>query len=321
MPRLRLVLLAAAVALLSGCADLQTEQLKEDPGDLPPRSQVAGVPFYPQQAHYCGPASLAMVLSWAGAEATQDDVAGQVFTPQKEGAFRADVIAAARRRGYLAVPVRGIPELFAELAGDHPVLVFQNLGLSWLPQWHFAVAIGYDLPGGEIRLHTGEHRARGVALGTFERTWARTNYWGVVVLPPDRLPATKGAGRVLEAVVGLEKAERFRSAAAAYAAATRRWPGELGGWVGLANARYRLGDLRGAVDALQAALAHHPLAADAWNNLAVVLAELGQRRAALEAASRAVSTGGDRYATYRQTLREVVGSPKDEEGRKDGQSP
>ncbi|MFB6261518.1 MAG: PA2778 family cysteine peptidase, partial [Thiohalorhabdaceae bacterium] len=235
MVRQGVVLLATALALLTGCADLEIERLKDHPGDLPPQSRVAGVPFYPQQAHYCGPASLAMVLSWAGGNVGQDDVAGQVFTPGKEGAFRADVLAAARRRGYLAVPVRGLPGLLGELAAGNPVLVFQNLGLSWLPRWHFAVAIGYDLPAEKIRLHTGKHRAR-----------------TVVVLPPDRLPATAEAGEVLQATVGLEQVERFRAAAAAYAAVTRRWPGKLGGWVGLANARYRLGDLQGAVDALQA---------------------------------------------------------------------
>ena len=309
MGRQGIVLLATALALLTGCAELQIERLKGRPGDLPSQSRVAGVPFYPQQAHYCGPASLAMVLSWAGGDVGQDEVAGQVFTPGKEGAFRADVLAAARRRGYLAVPVRGLPGLLGELAAGNPVLVFQNLGLSWLPRWHFAVAIGYDLPAEKIRLHTGKHRARTVALGTFERTWGRTDYWGVVVLPPGRLPATAEPGDVLQAAVGLERAERFEAAGSAFAAVTRRWPGKLGGWVGLANARYRLGDLQGAVDALQAGVAHHPRAAEAWNNLAVVLADLGEKRAALRAARRAVAIGGERSETYRRTLREVGGFP------------
>lgn len=303
---LRLPALLAAVALLAGCADLQTERLLEDPGDLPPKARISGVPFYPQEAHYCGPASLAMVLSWAGAAVTQAEVAPQVFTPEKEGAFRADLLAAARRRGYLAVPVRGMPDLLAELGGGHPVLVFQNLGLAWIPRWHFAVAVGYSLPAGEIVLHTGTRRARRVDLETFEYTWARTGYWGMVVLPPDRLPVTGEATAVLRAAVGLERAEDHEAAAAAFAGTARRWPQRLGGWIGLANARYALGDLAGAEEALRSGLRHYPRAPQAWNNLAVVLAELGQGEAAVAAARKAVRYG-EGEAAYRRTLREVGG--------------
>ena len=30
-------------------------------------------------------------------------------------------------------------------AGALTLLVLQNLGLSWLPRWHYAVVVGYDL--------------------------------------------------------------------------------------------------------------------------------------------------------------------------------
>ncbi|HKJ70232.1 MAG TPA: PA2778 family cysteine peptidase [Gammaproteobacteria bacterium] len=307
MRPIRLALLLAAAGLLAGCATLQSDRIREDPGDLPPRAVVSGVPFYAQEAHYCGPASLAMVLSRAGAAVSQDDVAPQVFTPGKEGSFRTDLLAAARRRGYLALTVRGMRDLLAELASDHPVLVFQNLGLSWYPEWHFAVAIGYDLPAGDIMLHTGTREARLLSLDTFEYTWARTGYWGMLVLPPDELPPTADASAVLEAAVGLEQAGRNRAAAQSYAAATRRWPRRLGGWVGLANARYRLGDLNGAEEALRAALDRHPRAAEAWNNLAVVLADRGEKGAAVAAAEKAVELGD--APAYRRTLREVGGGP------------
>src|SRR2546422_3737218 len=46
------------------------------------------------------------------------------------------------RSGQLAVPVTTLSDLLAEVAAGHPVLVFQNLGLHWIPRWHFAVAVG-----------------------------------------------------------------------------------------------------------------------------------------------------------------------------------
>lgn len=293
--------------LLTGCATLQSDRLREDPGDLPPEARVTGVPFYAQKARYCGPASLAMMLSWAGEPVTQDAVAPQVFTPSRDGSFKADLLSAARRRGYLAVPVHGVPDLLAELADRRPVLVFQNRGLSWYPRWHFAVAIGYDLNAETIRLHSGTRKARAMPLDTFERTWARTGYWGMTVTPPGQLPATAEANTVLEAAVVLERSGHYRAAATAFEAAAGRWPGRLGAWIGLANNRYRLGDLEGAAAALDQALERHPRAADAWNNLAMIRAELGRQAEAVRAARRAVELaeqeGG--AATYRQTLWQV----------------
>src|SRR5690606_6736407 len=80
-----------------------------------PQSHIENVPVYAQKEHYCGPAALAMALTWAGKPMTQDDVAPQVFTPDKQGAFRSDVLAAARRHGFLAVPVIGLSALMSEL--------------------------------------------------------------------------------------------------------------------------------------------------------------------------------------------------------------
>ena len=87
------------------------------------------------------------------------------------------------------MPVDNLADLLAELDAGHPVLVFQNLALDWSPQWHFAVAVGYDLDSGDLILRSGTERRRVTRLSTFEFTWRRGDYWALVVLPPDRLPA------------------------------------------------------------------------------------------------------------------------------------
>ena len=150
---------SAVVALilwaLVGCATPETDRLLDDPTGLPPRAEVAGVPFFPQEQYYCGPAALATVLSWSGLSVTQDEVAAQVYTPGREGTLRSDVVAAARRNGRLAVPVDRLADLTAELAAGRPVVVFQNLGLGWFPVWHYAVVVGYDLSAGDLVLRSG----------------------------------------------------------------------------------------------------------------------------------------------------------------------
>jgi hypothetical protein len=291
---------------LAGCATPQTDQLRDTAAVLPARAEVADVPFYPQEDNYCGPAALAMALGWSGLPVTQDEVAAQVYTPEREGTLRSDIVAAARRHGRLAVPVEQLADLMAELAAGHPVVVFQNLGLGWFPVWHYAVAVGYDRGAGDLVLRSGPEPRRTTPLATFERTWARGDYWGLVVLPPDELPAAADEVSVFRAASGLEQAGKLPEAAAAYRAIAARWPDSVEPWIGLGNVAYATGDLGAAERAFRTATERHPEAAAAWNNLADVLGQLGRRAEAIAAAERAVSLGGPDLATYKATLKEVA---------------
>ena len=296
-------LVVLALGLLAACATPQLPQLGRS--DLPAQAEVANVPFHPQTENDCGPAALATVLGWSGVPAAPEEVAGQVLTPGREGSLGHDLVAATRRADRLAVPVHGLEPLLAELAAGHPVLVLQNLGLDWYPQWHYAVAIGYDLEARTLILRSGEEAGHVMALATFARTWQRAGQWALVVLPPDRLPATADATTVLQAAAGLEQAGRHEAAAAAYAAALGRWPDSLAALIGLGNARYAAGQLAGAEAAFRTAVSFHPEEAAAWNNLAHVLAEKGDLPEALAAAKRAVDLGGRDAAVYRTTLKEI----------------
>ena len=263
------------------------------------------MPFFPQTRYYCGPASLAMALSWAGVDTTPEQVGAQVYTPGRAGTLQSDVVAAIRRDGRLAVPVDTMAEVLGELAAGHPVLVFQNLAFWWFPQWHYAVAVGYDLDARVILLHTGQHARRATRLTTFERTWARGGYWAMAVLPPDILPALDDPQAVLRAAVGLERAGRRADATQAYETMLGQWPEHFGAQMGLGNVRYAAGDLGGAATAFRNATQTHPDRPAAWNNLAHVLAEQGDQAAALEAAATAVRLDGDATPAYRATLEEI----------------
>ncbi len=293
---------------LAACATPQTDALLDDPKDLRARAEIAAVPFFPQEKYYCGPAALAMALAWSGLPVTQADIAPQVYTPGREGTLPADIIAAARRNGRLAVPISRLSDLLAEVAAGHPVVVFQNLGLEWYTKWHFAVAVGYDLEAREIVLRSGLDARRRTPLATFEHTWARADYWAVAVMPPERLPVTADERTLVRAAAGLERAGRFAEAEIAYAAILDRWPASFGALMGLGNARFSLGDPRGAEAVFRRLLAQDSHVSAAWNNLAHALARQGRRSEAIAAARNAVRLGGGHLDAYRATLREVSGS-------------
>jgi hypothetical protein len=297
-----LVLLSIACGV-SACATIPTT----DPATLTGVSgqrHVANVPIYAQKDHYCGPAALAMALTWAGKPVSQDDVAPQVFTPDKKGAFRSDVLAAARRHGFLAVPVIGLSALLSELDAGHPVIVFQNLGLEMWPRWHFSVAVGYDLASGTLSLHNGEPDVRRMSLPLFERTWRRAGAWGLVVLPPSQLAASADLWRTMEAIGGLERTGHHQAATTAYEAAQTRWPDAWVPGFALGNLYLSLNDPAAAVTAYRQALARFSEAAEVWNNLAHALAMAGDRAAARDAANRAVALEPNN-PTYGQTLAEL----------------
>ncbi|MBC7952645.1 MAG: PA2778 family cysteine peptidase [Rhodospirillaceae bacterium] len=283
-PQRTLIVLALACGL-AACAGRETERLVADGrADV---ARVAGVPFFPQTERACGPASLAMVLTWSGVPVSPEAVSTQVYTPGREGSFATDMMAAARRNGRLAVPVTQLPDLLTELAAGHPVLVFQNLGLDIWPVWHFAVAVGYDLPERKVVLHSGIEDSQRLSLDTFELTWDRADRWALVVLPPDQLPATATEPAVVAAAAGLERVGLADAAAQAYGAALSRWPDSLGAAMGLGNARYALNDRNGAEAAFRLAVKHHPDSAAGWNNLAHVLLERGRGKEARIAADKA----------------------------------
>jgi tetratricopeptide (TPR) repeat protein len=287
------VLTALAVVVLTACATVPGLPPADDPriAQLPPAAAVEAVPFFAQDDFFCGPAALAMTLAWSGLQVTQDDLVPVVYTPGRQGTLQNDVLAGARRYARLAVVIDDLPDLLAEVAAGHPVLVFQNLGLRAFPQWHYAVVTGYDLDGRTLRLHSGRSEHLESRLATFARTWSRGGNWALVVLPADRLPETAGERAVLEAAAALERAGAPAAAASSYTAILDRWPASLPGWIGLGNAAYATGDKERAIAAFRAATEHHPTAATAWQNLAFVLAETGDPGAAAEARARAESLG------------------------------
>lgn len=296
---------AGACLLLAACATPQTDSLRARPGDLTPRIVLADTPFHAQRTKECGPAALAMAMGASGLDVSPDILVKQVYTPEREGSLATDLLAGARRYGRVAYPVAGLRDMLLQVSAGTPVLVMQNLGLEALPQWHFAVVIGYDIEAGTITLHSGTTPRLTMSMVTFERTWTRADNWGLVVLKPGRLPVNADIGRYLDAAAGLERAGRFAAAHAAYSAGLDHWRGNLSMAMGAGNALYEMGKLRDAAAMFERAGAAHPKAGDAFNNLAHVRRELGQIEAAEAAALRAVALGGPHAGIYRETLASI----------------
>jgi hypothetical protein len=299
------LLLSFIVGALCGCSALQRTQMPPRPEILPAGYELVGVPFYPQTAYQCGPATLAMALAYHGPSLTPEELQSQVYTPSLKGSLQMDMVGATRRHGKIAYEITGPDAIFPEIAAGHPVIILQNLGFSWMPVWHYAIVIGYNFIEKNVILRSGVTQRKVMSYDTFEKSWAYSNYWGLMVLEPTRIPAVADETKYLTAVLGLEKSRQFQAAISGYQTALIHWPGSLPALMGLGNSYYALEDLPGAENAFREATERYPLVAPAYNNLAQVLLEQGRQREALAAAQMAVSLGGPLVSVSKKTLQEI----------------
>ena len=294
---------------LMGCVAFvpaQTAGLRERvPAGLPVRSELAETPFFPQTEFHCGPAALASALGAVGVEVSPETLGAQIFVPARRGTLQAEMLAGARRHGAVAVLLPGeLEALLREIAAGRPVVILQNLGLSFLPLWHYAVIVGYDLERGDIVLRSGTTRRALMSLRTFEHTWARSEHWAFVAVQPGQLPHTASEAAVTQALVAFERVATPAQALRGYEAASTRWPNNLSLAIGRGNTLHANGAKEAAMQVFEAAARQHRSAA-AWINLGSVALELGQHERADAAARDALAIGGE-WTGQAHALRERV---------------
>ncbi|WP_455207623.1 PA2778 family cysteine peptidase [Kaarinaea lacus] len=294
--------------LLNACSTtLEIDQLRMAPDARTyQRTEINNVPFYAQEKYQCGPAALAMLLSWSNQSTTPEELTSLVYVPGRKGSFQLEMIAATR--SYNRIPYElssGWQSLIAEVEAGNPVLVLQNLGLSWFPNWHYAVVKGIDIANNEIILHSGTNENYVINLQTFERTWQRAAKWAMVVMPAERLPASADAVHYIKAVSYFEQPGKLDVALRAYQTAVAHWPNEIVVLMGQGNVYYQLGQLEDAKTFYERAVAIDREFAPAHNNLAQVLFETGQLSEAYFHAQIAVRNGGANERQFRETLEQI----------------
>ena len=303
--KVRIFAAMVALMLLSGCAatPMTTQLTASPPLGMSTTFELNDVPFFAQTVNHCGPAALATVLNSSGLKTTPEYLATSIYTPGRDGTLQTEIITGARRQARLALPVRSLDVALDHITQGRPVLILQNLGLDIAPFWHYAVIIGFDIPNETLLLRSGTTRRQTMAMQTFEHTWRRADYWGVVMVKPaGPIPQKTEISEWLNEAYGLERAGQELAALTAYSTAAQHWPGAATPLIFSANLLIRKERLLDATIDLRAAVQRDPINPSARNNLAHVLMLQGMLGEAEAHAQKAVEYGAGMQDTATQTL-------------------
>jgi len=137
---------------------------------------IEGVPFYPQEAYQCGPASLAGVLSFYGLNITPAEISADIFSRHARGTLDMDMVFYAQKKGLNAAQYTGSWEdLERNVDSNHPLIVLVDEGFWIYQKDHFMVVVGYNER--HLVVNSGKERQTFIPRDHFLKAWERTKYW------------------------------------------------------------------------------------------------------------------------------------------------
>lgn len=298
---------AVIAGMLASCSILPTvPQDLQNTVQTQAAVELKDVPFFAQEAFYCGPSTLAMVLNHAGENTEPNQLAELVYLPGRQGSLQLEMLAAPRRLGYLSYQIEPkLPALFGALNAGAPVVVLLNLSLPVAPQWHYAVVVGYEPGTHSMILRSGPKERELIPVATFLKLWERSENWGFTVIKTTvGPPAYVNAQGYLNSAVALERSS-IENATQAYRQGAKSWPTEPWFHFGLGNLAYGANNYVEAEQHYRKAVGVYPDMADAWNNLAETLFKLDRKNEARVAINKAIAIGGGRIAAYKETAQKI----------------
>lgn len=298
------LLLCATLLLFTGCVSKNYDYLSADKSIV--ESKKLSLTIYPQEAYFCGPASLATLLTHQNVEFVYGDVVGTTFTPELLGSLQMEMKATARRYGLIPYALNpGLAPVLSEVSNNTPVLVLFNLGLTPLPAWHYAVVTGFDKADKKVFLSAPKGDQTWMSFDDFEMFSQRGGSWAIVALKPPLLPIASNEPSMIRAITDMYDVgykEQAKLAAINYVAT---YPSSTLGSVMLANMYMEMQDYLNATAEYKRSLALKPHDPVLLNNLAQSLMRENKLREAKQYALEAVDIGGVFSVEYQKTLEEI----------------
>ncbi|MDD3592831.1 MAG: PA2778 family cysteine peptidase [Sulfurovum sp.] len=279
---------------------------------LPPSGDHIKVPFVAPRSDLCAATSIEMLSSYwrlttpYTPRLSREELDARTLIPVKGGTLQIELMATARANGLLAYTLTPtFDALLRELEKQHPVIVLLNRGYAWYPLWHYAPVTGYNKKDQTILMHFSDRPHEAMRIATFKRLWERSSNWGVVLLPPEHLPATATSKAFLRSAYDLERTGLRDEAIIAYRSALKRWPREIDILFALANSYYHANKFTLAEKYYRELLSIEPKHPLALNNLADLLCHRGRQNEAMATIRKAVSDNSKIQSIINATGKEI----------------
>lgn len=150
---------------------------------------IANVPFIRQKPDYCGPASLAMVFNFYGRDVTQDEIAGDIFSPELKGTLSIAMTVYAFQKGFdVEAYSGGVADLRAKIKTGAPVIVSHREN-RLDTRVHYLVVWGFDDGKEVFHVHSDSERALAMSYRAFIKKWEMADYMTIFIYPERSIPA------------------------------------------------------------------------------------------------------------------------------------
>ncbi|NWF76675.1 MAG: C39 family peptidase [Nitrospirae bacterium] len=138
------------------------------------------MPFFPQDAYKCGPASLAGVLNYYGVNESPDDITREIFSKGAKGTLTMDMFLYAENKGmYVKQYIGNIEDIRKNIDSNNPLIVLVDYGIYFYKKNHFMVIIGYNERG--VIVNSGRKKGQFIFYDDFLKIWEKTNFWTLLI--------------------------------------------------------------------------------------------------------------------------------------------
>lgn len=221
---MRILQLLGLSIFVVACSSLHQRKLENNLSRKKNIDFKLSVPFYRQKDNYCGPNSLYSIVSYYEPhQFTSENIEDMTFTPGSKGTYKRDMLSAARRLGYAAYEIEP-EEYIASLQAKVPILVFQNLGLSWSPTWHYSILTGFSGDQETFYHHNGYEKHQPLTPRKLINTWERGGAWSYVIVFPDYLPNFVSVKQAMANIKIFIRLNNEQAAIDILKQAVQRWP-------------------------------------------------------------------------------------------------
>ncbi len=328
---LSVVLALSAAVLAAGCAPSAADIREDLKAGRIEGAYLDGVPFEPQKPELCGPCALSSLLRHWGKPASQEDLAREVYRPERNGSPGFLLWREARKAKLVALQAKGLAPEAVDALLSQGIPVILNLDLlpeakgacCWLPMksflpsggnyQHYVLAIGRDRSRGLWVLQNGLRPDQVVSDAWLARSRGPTGGWALICFPPDRKVSGLGAELHLVAADRAEELGQTEAALAHAESATADRPGEAQAWFRRGRILGKLGRIAEAEKAYRTCMRLDPAGPDAPNNLALLLSSDPARLEEAESLARAAlelcrkdPQWGNRLPYVEDTLQEIL---------------